>query len=238
MSDMQVIEKLEKDVKEGNEKKVPLRKRLKNILIEMLIIVFSVSLSLSFHIWNENAQEQTVVKNFLEGLRSDILKDKKEMTKDKMTFNYQKRIFEYLLKMPAESGINADSIDLFKDNLFNRTRFGNNSGRYEGFKSSGKLYFIKDKELLNIILDYYEEDIPLLATEIDYYKDQKAKISEFIINNSDNYLNENFLKALSNPSVKNRGFIYLKSIDNIIDSYDKCEKNAEEIINKIDKLLK
>ena len=49
--------------------------KFKEILIEIGIIVFAVSLSIWFHNWSEHHHEQKEVKEFLLGLRHDLSDD-------------------------------------------------------------------------------------------------------------------------------------------------------------------
>src|SRR5258708_19013112 len=49
--------------------------KTKEIVIEILIIVFAVTLSIWFHSWSEHRHEQKEVREFLTGLKDDLNKD-------------------------------------------------------------------------------------------------------------------------------------------------------------------
>jgi hypothetical protein len=58
-----------------------------------------------------------------------------------------------------------------------------NKGRFEGFKSSGKIGHIENAQLQNDILDLYEEDIPHLIGNTNVYSDGKLEFATFIKEN-------------------------------------------------------
>jgi hypothetical protein len=51
-----------------------------------------------------------------------------------------------------------------------------NIGRYEGFKSSGKIGTIEDDKLKNKILSYYQQTIPNLISSVNFINAEQLKI--------------------------------------------------------------
>jgi hypothetical protein len=54
--------------------------KLKEISLEIVIIVFAVTISIWFHNWSERLKNSKEEKEFFASLKKDLLEDKKEMT--------------------------------------------------------------------------------------------------------------------------------------------------------------
>lgn len=133
--------------------------KLREILLEMVIIVFAVSISIWFHSVGEHRHEQAQVRTFLLGLKSDIQSDMKQLD-DMVAFHHEAdRRYAYLASLdpaaPASPEFAAAS-NMISTNNFLIPRMG----RYEGFKSAGKLTNIEDDALLERIIELYEYSIP------------------------------------------------------------------------------
>src|SRR5258708_831768 len=60
--------------------------KLKEILLEIVIIVFAVSISIWFHNWSERLKDRKEEKEFLTSLKKDLQDDKNEMINDRSGF--------------------------------------------------------------------------------------------------------------------------------------------------------
>jgi benzoyl-CoA reductase/2-hydroxyglutaryl-CoA dehydratase subunit BcrC/BadD/HgdB len=80
---------------EALNRKKNIWKRLGEIFIEMLIIVFAVSLAVSLERRREYHNEQKEVKEFLTGLRFDLENDITEMKEDSGSYVMQSKWFKY-----------------------------------------------------------------------------------------------------------------------------------------------
>lgn len=208
--------------------------KIKEIGMEIAIIIFAVTVSIAFHSWSEERHEQKEVKHFMLGIKKDLKSDIAEMEGDIKAYQNQKRFFGYLARIPNGQLASKDSIHLNRDFLFNFTGFNGNQGRYQGFKSSGKIGFIENESLQNDILDFYEEDVPLLITSTDFYKAQKLKYADFLFDHVQSYPDGNFLKMISSEPIKNRSKVYLSAVDQIIGNYKLCIDQMQKIIAQID----
>lgn len=234
MAEQEIKNNLKKIYKLAESKEHNVWYKLKHILVEVIIIVFAVSVSIAFHSWSEYKHEQNEAKEFLIGLRQDLRNDVKELKQDMEAYQNQKRLFTYLAHIPEGQKANADSIKAYRDFLFNFTAFSRNSGRYEGFKSSGKFGYIENDNLQNDILDLYEENIPTLTISTDFYKNQKLKLIDDITNNTSGYPNGNFSEVLARNSIKNRSRIYFsKNVNQILQHYQNCLEKIKKIEEQI-----
>ena len=234
MAESEVAKSTKKIIESAKEEEKSLWDRIKEISLEIVIIIFSVTLSMAFHNWNEDRHEQNEVHSFLKGVRLDLKKDMAEMREDIQAYENQKKAFNYLGRIPKSQLANNDSLVHYAPYFYNFTGYGGNTGRYEGFKSSGKISLIENENLQNNILDLYEEKIPVLSISTDFYKTQKLKFSEYITENTVDYPSGNITKVMASNPIKNRSQIYLASVNQIISNYDTCIVQMEAILKEID----
>lgn len=234
MAELEVAKATKKIVDAAKSGDESIWHKIKEMATEISIIVFAVSLSIAFHSWSEARHEQHEVKTFLNGLRKDLKKDIQEMSSDIVAYKNQKKAFSYFANHPKSETISQDSLKSYSEYFYTFTGYGGNTGRYEGFKSSGKIGFIENDTLQNDILDLYEEKIPILSVSTDFYKAQKLKFAEYITENTVDYPKGNITKVLSSDPIKNRSRIYLSSVDRIITNYQGSIQLMEKIIKEID----
>ncbi len=97
MAEQEVIKHTRKIYKTWFSREHSFWHKLSDFLVEIIIIVFAVSISIWFHNRSEHAHEQEEVKAFLLGLKSDLLQDIKEMQNDKEAYQDQANIFSYIV---------------------------------------------------------------------------------------------------------------------------------------------
>jgi hypothetical protein len=86
--------------------------KIKEIAIEIGIIVFAISLSMSFHNWSEHRHEQKEVKAFLIGLKSDLEADIKEMNGDIERYIGYGKTFSYITKLKINEILWKNIVDI------------------------------------------------------------------------------------------------------------------------------
>lgn len=158
----EVVKHTKKIYKTWFNKETTIWHKISEFLIEMLIIFFAVSISIWFHNRSEHAHEQAEVKAFMLGLKSDLSGDILEMQNDKESYQQQGKIFNYFISLKMTEPPSKDTLKKYQHSLFVTTTLNPNDGRFEGFKSAGKIGTIENKELQNDIMDLYQENIPAL----------------------------------------------------------------------------
>ncbi|HLZ87565.1 MAG TPA: hypothetical protein VKQ52_10005, partial [Puia sp.] len=118
--------------------------KLREILIEIFIIVFAVTLSIYLHSWSEHRHEQKVVHEFLRGLKTDLTDDIPRIRAARDTIAKVQDNFEHAYSL--HKGQLPDSI-VGHYFIYREVTTHLNSARYEGFKSSGKLDNIENESL-------------------------------------------------------------------------------------------
>lgn len=209
-----------------------LGEKIKEIIIEICIIVFAVTLSIWLHSWSEHRHQQEEVHAFLDNLKNDLNNDIESI--DREVKAYKETNVEYE-KILALTPLQLDSI--YKSNgkvLFPIHSHGQtlNNGNYEGFKSSGKIGYIEDEELKQRILNYYQICVPA-ANEVDrMYTEYLFKCFDKTIENADKPEKELY----SNPKYKKTLEYLVKLGKNNIRVYNENTKPlAIKIIKEIEK---
>ncbi|MBO2009555.1 hypothetical protein [Hymenobacter negativus] len=208
------------------------RHRLPEILLEIGIIVFAITLSIQLHAWHEHSVEQAEERKFLTGLRADLTSDLKELRNDSLTYARVLKGYQYFRTMTAKT-LNVDSVHHYQWTLFNNTNLLPNSSRFEGLKSAGKLGIIENDELLNDIMDNYQERVPSLVSETRAFSDYKART---ILTYLDEHLQrsgDNFLAVMQSDQMYN----YLNkepALRDIMLRYHGVLQHTRQLIHEID----
>jgi hypothetical protein len=235
MAEQEVVKHTEKVYKIWNKKEHSFWYKLKEFIIEILIIVFAVSLSIWFHERSEHAHQQKDVKAFLLGLKGDLQNDVNEMEEDKRSYLRTSNAFRYLASLKLKEIANEDSIYLHSGRMFNITRMLSNTGRYEGFKASGKLGNIENIALQNDIVNLYEEDFPNLLLTSDIYTERKMQVLNIYTRTAKRITDSttNLAEVLSSDEVYNVASA-LWDVSEIISRYDSCLARSRRVIKNID----
>ena len=205
--------------------------KVKEIIIEILIIVFAVTLSIWLHSWSEERHQQKEAQTFLIGLKEDLKGDVSNLENTKRILNQSQQQISFVLNLTPEK---IDSIKANHQQINSGTNFINtiaNNGRYEGFKSSGKINTIEDENLRNKILSYYQQTIPQISLiEISYEKLTSRYVDLLMYGKEDEDINTTLLNK--------RTKIILSGINTFTKynqkSYADAIKDAESIIKNID----
>jgi hypothetical protein len=203
--------------------------------LELVIIVFAVSLSIYLHDNSEKKHQQHETKEFLLGLKLDLETDIVEMDADKKSFEQSGKAFAYISNVKMNQQLSVDTIEKYRNWILNTTGLVPNNGRFEGFKSSGKIGTISNKELQDNIMDLYQEDIPNVIISTNNYTAKKQQLFEYINMNrkrlTDSTSNQLAVLA-SDPSLNIcRGLVY---VGEILTRYDTCINKMKTIIAEID----
>lgn len=222
-----IIKHMKRAIAVVNDPNSSLWKKAREILLEVAVIVFAVSVSISLHTWNTNRQQRTEVKEFLADLKEDLNKDKKNLIVEKGRLEEAMQAIAQIRSLTPAKLANIQMMNLTV-HLINRKTF---SGNYEGFKSSGKIGFIRNKGLKNAVLSYYQESMPSLDQIEQFRNKQGVEIIELV--------GESNMKPhqFSNPRVRTKlGFVE-QATHSLIESYKICIGQAELITAEIEKEL-
>lgn len=131
------------------------QKNFKNYLLEMLTIVFSITLSFMLNEWRENAQNEAkqvrYLRHFEENLSEDSLKIYQEINDLKSVARASDSIIEYSI-----GGREVDSLDFFIQTQPVYSTIPINDLAYKELTQTGESGLIKNRNLLKDLISYYD----------------------------------------------------------------------------------
>jgi molybdopterin converting factor small subunit len=217
------------------------RHKLQDILVEILIIIFAVSVSIWFHNWSEELKDRKLEKEFLTGLRADLQSDLKEMKGDTAAYHVILNGALYFRRVGAGESLNADSLKNYNWIFFANVRKQARTNRFEALKSSGKLDIIENKALLANIISLYQEINPTITEgDREFTSYNINKIGTLIDSHSklDTANNiTNWLELFRNTQFR-MALFRDNSIREIIRAYEEGINKCNEIILQIDSQTK
>lgn len=197
--------------------------QIKKVAVEIIVIVFSVYVSIWLTNRSEYNKEQEETKEFLIDLKADLETDINNMTTEKAKLEESKNGISTLLNLSPKQMQEVGYIDMKIQ--FNTRR--NIEANYEGFKSSGKIGNIEKRTLKNNILSYYQEHISV-TTEME--KDLNSTKKDIIELLGKNNFNAN---TLSEPFLRTKMNLYIGIVNSLTTSYDEDIKLAKNIIREM-----
>jgi hypothetical protein len=217
--------------------------KLKDILLEILIIVFAVSVSIWLHNWSESVKDRKEAKVFLTGLKEDITSDARDLDSNLAFYKTQIGGLTYFGSVGNGVPLSKDSLHKYVNTLFSSTEFDPQISRYQALKFSGKFRIIENTKLLDTIIHLYEQTLvnveSLGKVYYDYNNDRVLP-----------YLNEHLeldapghvtnAEAVLKNSQMRFYILYNKSLisSNIMNVYTDAINECKSIIKQIDEELK
>jgi len=214
--------------------------KLKDILLEIAIIVFAVSISIWFHNWSEDMKDRGAEKEFLMGLKTDLAADIKEMDGDRASLKKEMVAVSYFQRVGGGEAVNEDSLKKNFWIFFAATQINPRVARYETLKGSGKLDIISNKKLLYDITDLYQKDFPqifrmnqtvnsLVSDKIDVFIEDNVNLAA-----SGNILNAQDLLRKSKMRIL---LLQCGGMANSVNAYNIAISKSNDIIKEIKKEL-
>lgn len=228
-----------KIVKSVRNPTTTLRKKIAEVLTEILIITFAVSLAQFLERQRENDVKQREVTEFLSGLKVDLENDVSQAREVKSIYGDFSKAYTYLSNVPNSTKYDTDSLNMYVNQISNNAIFKPNLSRFEGFKSSGKLEEITDKKLLQDILTFYEQTAPSLNLSQESWVGLQHQLSNLAIVNQITYKNgtNNNYQFISQPQAHNL-CKRLIPWSQLYERYDAIINLGQTIVQEIDKANK
>jgi len=176
--------------------------RIREIAIEIAIIVFAVSMSIWLHGLSEHRHQQQEVRTFLIGLKSDLKDDIDTLTN--MQADYRRFDANYAYLSSLEPGREPDWKKFNDAYLFMDANwyFFPNKSRFDGFMMSGKLNNIEDTVNLNRILNLYQSLLPQIRASEGGWATRQEKLRNYRDNTLDGDTPREHYAMLTTPKGK------------------------------------
>lgn len=204
----------------------------KEVAIEIFIIVFAVTLSIWFHNWSDHRHEEKETTEFLQGLKDDLSKDIQLLEENKQTIIGVDSNFMFLQTLYKSKSIDTASDRLIAHYL-NFSLIGTHPhvGRYEGFKSSGKIGTIENDSLKQKILVYYQQTLPDLGDVETVVNSFQSKLIDMEVSKDD----QSTLRATA-KTFKMQALLQFAThnMDVTIAAYTQAQQEAKRTISLIE----
>jgi len=216
-------------VTETLNRKKSIWKRIADIALECLIIVFAVSFAVFMERQREHKHEQKEASEFLKGLEIDLKNDIAEMKNDRKAYVGMVIAYNYFSKKEKP---NLDSSKIYVQRIGDVIELVPNIGRYEGFKSSGKMNTVENSELRNMIHDLYEETLPALLKNTTSFNNRRGEDEKLFVE-----YDFDIDKVANNRYFKSYASMHKWECNAIVRRYTKAIEEAEKILQLIEKEL-
>jgi hypothetical protein len=183
MADQEIIKHTKKVITLWGDAEATFWHKLKDFAVEILIIVFAVTISIWLHNWSEHANEQKVTRTFLLGLKDDLRADIFDVNDELDTYKRFDLLYTFLGNLDQARGFNKDSLHLALTYIGSNTFLRAHKSRFDGFLSAGKIMTIENDSLAQSILEYYEETLPALHTSEQGWISENEVLNNYLINN-------------------------------------------------------
>lgn len=241
MADQEVVKHVKHAVDVARSHR-PWTHKVQEILLEIVIIVFAVSLSIWLHNWAESRKDREEERDFLVGLKQDLQADIQEMEGDKATYEGVLEGMRYFIRVGNGEPVNMDSAKKYQPILFSTVQIDPRISRFEALRGSGRLGIIQDKELLVNITDLYAKGFNHLRRINDFMSTLRTdKLLPFFAAHL--HVNPEGTAATNIEEVLrlSEARVYVSALAsasaNVAD-YDRMIVKSKLIINGIDKDLK
>ncbi len=236
MAEQEVIKHTKKVFEIIRNKNTSFWHKLKDFVLEILIIVFAISISIWFHNWSEHKNEQKIAKTFLSGLKGDIQADIAETEDILKTYDKYKLLYTYLNSLSRNKNPDKDSLKKALGYIDSYTFLRAHKSRFTGFLSAGKIMSIENDSLTQNILNYYQEVLPALQTSEERWFGQNRLLLTYLTDNVKDFENDmDKFQVLTTP----KGKYLTKSLipwQQLLDRYKMVSTKGNRIILSIDKL--
>lgn len=159
--------------------------KTKEVLFEILIIVFAVTFAALIERTREHYKEKAEAKEFVLGLNNDLNNEIRQLEFSKNDMKDLQQKYLFLVKLNEKVIDSMAKVNDLKHG-FSIAKFNTRilNGRYDGFKSSGKIQTIENDSLRNAILHYYQEDIPSIDFTENVFNANQARLEDYFLNNA------------------------------------------------------
>ncbi|HVX49693.1 MAG TPA: hypothetical protein VHB48_06020 [Chitinophagaceae bacterium] len=239
MSEEKIIKHTTKAVRIVTDKKLSLQNKIKEIALEVVIIVFAVSITLMFHNWNDSRHDRAIERNFLQGIKEDLKTEADKLDTSAKYFQPVVDFYNTAWQQIKTNKIDGAYLDRNAGQLINTSYFVADNGRFEGFKSSGYLRLIENQQLLKDLMTLYTIDIPF-QEEIDknLFAQRTADYDKYVgIKDVTDSSGVHVSRLINDPAVKYLITRYVTSLNERKQQQAALSREIKEMIKEIDKEL-
>jgi len=204
-----IVEHVKEAVHTLTDKKKNWKQKIGNFLWEILVIVIAVNLTIWFHNWNEKRHERALEKEFLIGIRENLVVDTVIIRANINFYTNQPLVYyDSVIAQLKSNKINAQYVDSYVYQLINNNTPNYDYSIFQSFSSAGNLRLIENQNLLNDIMSLYSTGLPFSERNIrEMYLWRQENFDKYIGTKIDMDFGENGVTSklstiLHQPDVK------------------------------------
>ncbi|MFC5550401.1 hypothetical protein [Massilia aerilata] len=214
------------------KKEHELAHKLREIALEIAIIVFAVSMSIWLHGLSEHHHKQQEVKTFLLGLKGDLEADVRQLDNIKEGYRGFDANYAYLASLdPGRQPDWAKFKEAYAKSDAN-WYFIPVKSRYEGFLMSGRLTNIENEKLLTAILSLYQMQLPQIQTSEGGWSTRQRKLRDYREDQLEGDDEQSLFRVTTTPKGK-RLLRDMNTTPQLYERYQSYIGQSQEIIKMI-----
>ena len=210
-----------------------LRDNWPEYLIEMVVIVLSISASFALDEWKDNRQRQELEQLYLKELAVDISSDMNQLAGIVAETRSIIQAADTLMNFSSKNG-NKDYNQFVKDVrfIFKRPRFVARDATFSNLKSTGNMQVISSFQLRNALFDYYSRYESTVLVETAELEASNTLLGPFILKRIT--LNKNAQKiplASVSGEVEFQNIVLIRQAtrQELLEEYEEILANGEQI---------
>lgn len=210
--------------------------KLREMALEVVTIVFAVTLSIWLHGVSEHHHQQQEVRTFLLGLKQDLRDDVERLGFLSEAYKGYDANFAFMADLPPKQPADLEKFKAGYAKLNENAFFLPNASRYEGFKSSGKLTNIEDAQMLTDILSLYQDMRPQIGFSEGGWKRRHEVLRAYLEQQELDFGDDpgQLYKSVTAPKAR-RILQRVAASPQLYDRYAQYQKVARRVIAAIDK---
>jgi hypothetical protein len=211
MSEEKIIQHSQNAVHHLKDRSKTVKKKILGFLEEIIIIIIAVSLTLAFHNWNDRRNENEIARNFLTGIRQDLLLTVESLQQGLREYQPTVDYYDTVWRQINRHKVDTSYIDAGSGGLIDTWYFSYDDSRFEGFKSSGYLRLIRNETLLKHLMQAYSTDMPFQRdADITVFHKRMDDFGQYIGSKAmvDSLGKIHVSRLLNEPAVRYQFFYY------------------------------
>ena len=211
-----------------------------DLLLELLVVVFGVSIAFSLNTWSENQKAKKVEQQYLASFLSDLQEDVEVLGDMIDTLNVQRQNCNKLIRSIYTNDLQNDSLLDYSLSLFFVTSFVPRAATYKSISSSGQLLAIQNFDLRKKLVDHYEINYGSIRLLDEFNQNQVFNYKTPFLHDNIQYRGRGIVNTdvMTSSKYINMTMSTYYFLDRKITEYTKAKDNCQTLIVLLDEKIK
>ena len=222
-----------------------LRERWPEYVLEIIVIIFSITISFAVDEWKDGQRKQELAQVYLKGLYNDIQTDtsqlKEIITETQQVIQQTKNLSELDPKTSRTDYKQFISQVRF---VFKRPRFIAEDATFSDLKSTGNMQVISSFPLKNALFDYYKQYEAIAQVETTEAETTNAIVGPYLLRRfplvykADNTAKANWEAIINETEFQNTLLIRRSTREELLHDYQQSLASGKQILSLVKPQLK